>query len=128
MIHEILPPEKCAECKGCCFFDKDDAWEAPAPLLPEKDGVMVCCHLTESGCERKNRKPLECALYPFRVMKMGEHTVIALCRYCKAVTDLPLTRVLAFVDEKAAELFELAENNPQTVKEYNREYVILKTL
>ena len=126
MIHEILKTETCAKCKGCCVFDEHDKWEAPAALLPptvESNGLLLCVHLTESGCELGDNKPLECALYPFRIMQLYSHKVIALSSFCKAVTDLPLSEIIQFV-----------ENNYKTflstgiTKEYSKEYIILKVV
>ena len=122
MIYEILSAEQCAACKGCCFFDKDDAWESPAPLT-EKDGLLVCDYLKPDGCSLKSKKPVECAMYPFRVMQLGEHKVIAVCKYCKPVMDLPLSRLLEFIEEKQEQFL-----STKIVKEYNNEYVILKII
>jgi len=130
MIHEILTGKKCAECRGCCFFDKNDDWEIPASVTataanPDSD-LLICDFLTECGCSLKEEKPLECAIYPFRVMQLGGYRVIALCVYCKAVTELSLSRIVKFTEGKAEEFFALADKHPEIVKKYNPEYVILK--
>jgi len=126
MIQKILKAEKCAECKGCCFFDGDDAWESPCQLTMDnaKNGdYMVCVHLTPNGCSLGEGKPVECAMYPFRVMQLGEHKVIAVCKYCKPVMDLPLSRLVQFAEEMQPEFL-----SANVVKEYNGEYVILKII
>jgi len=124
MINEILSREMCAKCKGCCVFDDSDAWEAPAELLPTLTaGLSVCTHLTKNGCELGLNKPIECAMYPFRVMRMGEVKVIAVSKFCKAVTDLPLTKLLQFVESKQEEFLAA-----DVVRKYNDEYVILKVI
>ena len=131
MLHEILPPEKCANCKGCCYFDKEDAWEAPAPLqrpTEETNWHMNCVHLGEDGCVLGSDKPIECSMYPFRVMRFGLRNVIALCTYCTAVCELPLTHILRFVERKANQFVALAEDNPSIIKEYTDNYIILKVL
>jgi hypothetical protein len=122
MIKQLLSPETCAECCGCCVFDESDLWEAPAPTT-ESDGLFICDHLTKHGCELGDNKPLECAMYPFRVMRLGEHKVIAVCKFCQPVMDLPLTRLLRFVEEKQEEFLKV-----NIVKDYNPEYVILKVV
>jgi len=131
MIHEILSPEKCAACKGCCHFAEGEEWEAPAPLSPptaESRGCSVCVHLTENGCRLGQSKPLECSMYPFRVMQMGGSRLITLSKYCKPVTGLPLSCILQFAENKSAEFLALADSHPEIVKEYNGEYVILKVV
>ncbi|MCL1789304.1 MAG: hypothetical protein FWG33_03020 [Oscillospiraceae bacterium] len=127
MIQKLLPPEKCAECKGCCFFDKEDDWEIPGSVTAvSKNGMLVCDFLSEDGCSLKSNKPLECSLYPLRIMRFCEREVLALCRYCKIVTKLPLSSILDFTETQCGELFTLADQHPEIVKEYNREYIILK--
>jgi hypothetical protein len=131
MIHGILTSEQCAECKGCCVFDKNDVWELPASVTAaQKPGsdLLVCGFLTQNGCGLKSRKPLECALYPFRIMRLGEYMVIALCKYCKAVAELPLNRLTRFTQRKYGEFADLAKKHPEIVKEYNSEYIILKVI
>jgi hypothetical protein len=128
ITEKILTAEQCAECKGCCWFDEDE-WEAPEPLDSRPDSRSVCVHLTESGCALGRSKPLECSLYPFRVMQLGEYRVIALARYCKAVTDLPLSRLMEFVEELEPEL-ELPKllKAGLRIPNYDKDYVILRVI
>jgi Fe-S-cluster containining protein len=126
MIDELLSRQICAECKGCCVFDKNDIWEVQDKVpVTQKDGLFVCAHLTEKGCALGSDKPLECSLYPFRVMKTGNSQVIAVCKFCKAVTDLPLSKILQFTEEKHSEFYALARKFPEIVKEYKNEYIIV---
>jgi hypothetical protein len=131
MIHEILSTQDCAKCKGCCIFAKGEEWESPLTTLPmhgTSGDCMVCCRLTEHGCDLGQDKPVECAMYPFRIMRVGEHKAITLSRYCKPVTALPLSRLYRFADEKAEMFLQTADTHPEIVKEYNHEYVILKII
>ena len=129
MVHQLISAEECAECKGCCFFGKNDAWEIPSAVTVNGDeysaGLLYCDQLGHNGCLLGGNKPIECAMFPFRVMRLGEQTVIALARYCKPVMQLPLNRVARFASDKAEAFLALARKNPEIVKEYNREYIVL---
>jgi hypothetical protein len=61
-------------------------------------------------------------------MRLGEHTVIALSRFCKPIAGLSLLRLCEFAESKSAEFLSAAKSHPEIVKEYNREYVILKVI
>ena len=131
----ILPPHKCVECKGCCVFDKEDLWEidgivetVPGGIRSDNPQEFVCVHLGEDGCKLGENKPIECAVYPFRVMRFGNSEIIAVCKFCKAVMDLPLSRVVDFAESKADEFSKLSKANPHIIKEHNQEYVILGRL
>jgi len=130
MLQQILTKQNCAECKGCCFFDSDDCWELPQSVtaMTKDGGGLVCEHLTPDGCGLGDAKPAECALYPFRVMRLGDYRLIALSCYCEAVARLPLADIKRFVENKQGEILALADDNPEIVKEYNSEYIILKVV
>jgi len=85
--------------------------------------MSACTHLTERGCALGEGKPAECAMYPFRVMRLGQYKVIALCKYCKAVMDLPLSEIVQFAERKQEQFLSVG-----VVKEYNDEYIILKII
>jgi hypothetical protein len=67
-------------------------------------------------------------MYPFRVMSMGEQTLVAVSKFCKPVAEMSLLRLARFAERKSAEFLKLAECFPEIVKEYNDEYVILKVV
>ena len=127
MIQLLLSTQDCAGCKGCCNFYPNEIWEAPMPLSPPNEAnLSFCVHLNENGCKLGHNKPLECTMYPFRVMRLGGFRVLALSRFCKPIKRLPLNRIVQFAEDKSAEFFALADKHPEIVKEYSREYIILK--
>jgi len=123
MIKQFLNPSVCAECKGCCFFGAEDAWEMPLGFAPASEYCEAYC---ESGCSLGGGKPFECSLYPFRVMRFGERLVIAVARYCPETAKTPLQTLCEFADENAGAIFEEAARHPEIVKTYKDDYVILK--
>jgi hypothetical protein len=124
MVQQLLPREACAKCRGCCVFDEYDRWESPEELTATlTPGLYTCVHLGKNGCELGESKPAECAMYPFRIMRIGDSLAITVAKFCKPVTDLPLTRLLQFADEKQEQFL-----STDIIKDYNNEYVVLKII
>lgn len=154
MLSEILSPDKCAECRVCCVFDRSDAWEMPliTPELSEKlksnfphiklrkpfdnsrckvteaefdeNGLCACPMLTEKGCALGDDKPFDCRIWPFRVMKRGNLLLLTLSPVCEYVSSLSVKEVSRFVPKIAPKIFEEAERNPEMMKEYIEGYPI----
>jgi len=128
MIQEILSPQICAGCKGCCYFDENDRWEVPDSVtVTPKGGYLICDYLSGNGCTLGENKPPECAVYPFRIMRLGQYKVIALCKYCQPVMNLPLSRIIKFAEDRYED-FQDEFQKVNIIKEYNQEYIILKVL
>jgi hypothetical protein len=126
MLQELLSPQDCAACKGCCVFAQNEIWEAPETAFPlePRGECFACRHLTENGCAltEKNQKPPDCAMYPFRVMLLEGKKVIAVSKFCEPVNALPLSQLTEFAQAKSAQFLSA----DCAAKEYNHEYVILK--
>jgi len=130
MIKQFLSPSTCAACKGCCFFGLEDSWEMPLESAPssDKDEVAYCRAYSDSGCVLGGEKPFECALYPFRVMRLGERMVIAVAQYCPETAKAQLKTLCDFANENAAAMLEETARHPESVKPYKGDYVILKVI
>lgn len=154
MLTEILSRSRCAECRVCCVFDETDAWEMPliTPELAERlntgypdiklkqafenssckvtvpefneKGLFTCPLLTEKGCALGEQKPFDCRIWPFRVMKKGGLLLLTLSPVCEAVSGLTVSRICEFVPKIAPKIFEEAEKNPETVKDYIEGYPV----
>ena len=152
MLKEILSKESCANCRVCCIFDRDDCWEMPliAPELareitdkyPEvkmiptgenklckifdaeygQDGLTRCPMLTESGCALGDKKPFDCRIWPFRVMRKGNCLLLTLSPVCETVSALPTDKISQFADKIADKIFEEAKCNPEMIKDYVEGY------
>ena len=128
----------CADCRLCCNFYEHEMWEAPIigkEICYDERGLYFCPELGESGgassagCKLGVDKPFDCKIYPFRVMKLGAFTVIALSPLCKKVNEKPLSEIVDFVDSELAEKIKArVEKYPAQVKDYVNGYVILKVL
>lgn len=154
MLKEILSPESCAECRICCVFDAGDSWEMPLiePCLADEiqraypnvkmkeafkngrykifdaeyasDGLTRCPMLTEAGCALGDRKPFDCKIWPFRVMKKGGCLLLTLSPVCETVYRLPINKASDFAAKISSELFEEAMKNPEAIKEYVEGYAV----
>jgi hypothetical protein len=133
MLNRILTETDCAGCKLCCNFYEHEIWEAPIvahEIYYDEEGLYFCPELGENGCKLGDEKPFDCKLWPFRVMKLGEFTVIALSPLCKKVNDKPLSELAEFVNSQLADKIKarVLEFPAQSVKDYVKDYVILKIL
>lgn len=153
MLKKILSPETCGNCRVCCVFDRSDIWEIPliSPVLykniSEKhpklsmiprgnsyvfnmkfndDGLTYCPALSDTGCALGANKPFDCRIWPLRVMKKGENTVITLSPVCEHVSPNNKT-VKELAEELAPTIFEEADKNPDIIKDYIEGYPVLVT-
>jgi hypothetical protein len=153
MLSRILNEKDCAECKLCCGFYESEIWEVPviddelAAITSElydfefvdnrrvfkinynKKGLHLCPALSVNGCKLGLGKPFDCKLWPFRAMKLGELTVITLSPLCKKVNGKPLAELMEFVNSELADKIKArVQKYPEQVKEYVKDYPILKIL
>lgn len=153
MLEEILSKNDCAKCRVCCGFVESDKWEIPLifaenkPKIEEKTGislekrgseyvfpmtfdgekVVFCPASSENGCTLGELKPLDCAIWPFRVNSLGNFRVITVSPVCESVSKLPLKTLCDFLQKNgfAKRLFNLAEQHPDMIKPYISGYPIL---
>lgn len=153
MLGKILDKSSCAKCRVCCGFVEDDKWEIPLIFTEFRDAVekkigvkliprgsefvfdmkfngdmlVYCPAASESGCTLGELKPFDCMIWPFRVNRLGERRVITVSPVCKAVSDLPLSKIMEFInaDGFAERLFEESRKHPDMVKPYIDGYPIV---
>jgi hypothetical protein len=137
MLNRILTEADCARCKLCCNFYENELWEAPIigdEVCYDENGLYFCPELGESGCKLGRNKPFDCEIYPFRVMKLADYIVIALSPLCKKVNNMPLSELTAlFADDHTgspllAKIKAQVEKHPAQIKDYIKDYTILKVL
>lgn len=154
MLKKILSPSSCAECQWCCQFDESDIWEMPwlspeaaenirtelpgvrlkergrgfdfdTPINPESE-LAVCPALTKNGCMLGDKKPLDCRIWPFRIMKIADKTAITLSAGCPSVSRLSISAIKRFLDDGFAErVFAYARENPEAVHPYRDGYLVI---
>ena len=151
MLKEILSGKDCAECRVCCIFDRSDCWEVPLvePALAayisenypdvklkkvgncsvfdsefDEKGLTTCPMLSETGCRLGDKKPFDCRIWPFRVMRKDGLLMLTLSPVCGTVSRLPVEQVSAFAAKIADTIYKAAENNPEMIKDYIEGYPI----
>lgn len=151
MLKEILSGSDCAKCRVCCIFDRTDCWEIPLvePSLAEyikreypdvklenrgnnsvfasefdENGLTACPMLTEQGCKLGDKKPFDCMIWPFRVMRKEDLLLLTLSPVCETVSKLPVKRISDFAAKIADTVYKAAENDPEMVKDYIEGYPV----
>lgn len=154
MLKEILSGESCAKCRVCCIFDRDDCWEMPlieADLAAEiekdfpeakmksigenkvckvfetdydSEGLSRCPMLTETGCRLGDKKPFDCRIWPFRIMRKNDCLLLTLSPVCETVSSLPVDKITEFAGKISDKLFEEAKRNPEMIKDYIEGYPV----
>ncbi len=149
MLKNILSGKTCAQCRYCCLFDDDDLGrEAPfltdefrkmlseeypdAETMPvgnyetlkmtkqENTGLYPCSMLTDKGCALGDKKPFDCRIWPFRIMRIGGALGLVLMPDCGGMGGKTVNEIRAFLNKEqlAEKIFDYAEKNPGAVKPY----------
>ena len=87
--------------------------------------LFRCPALGADGCVLGGERPLDCRLYPFRIMSRGGERILAVAKDCRAgITDKQLNE---FVREKDLfrEMLQLADSGEINVVEYDETYFII---
>ena len=76
-----------------------------------------------------SEKPIDCKIWPLRIMNKGDKTVIALTPTCPEINKLPLDTVRELVKSGLGKVIEEeAEKNPDMIKEYRDGFPVLTEL
>ena len=154
MLKNILSSSDCADCRICCVFDRYDLWETPAipetmkdaleeldpsvefiakdgsyrfKMVEDSEGLYYCPMLTETGCKLGDSKPMECRIWPFRLMRLGDFLVIAMASICPTMYKKSLKRLVEELDSGLADIiYQEGEKFPEIIKDYCEGYPILK--
>lgn len=154
MLTKILSRNSCAKCRLCCVFDRYDLWETPSienelreyiksniadniEYTPKgdmwlfkmkeskEDGLYRCPMLKDTGCILGEKKPFECAIWPYRIMEVQGRRAISIAPICDSINALPLSTLLSFAKEIAPRIFAYADIHPDIIKPYDGTYPVL---
>ena len=153
IFSEIFNKNICKECKMCCKFGEDDLWDLPQFTCDEKNRLSlkhpnvkyklynnmyipitivrshhhVCPFLDETtGCIIQNEKPIDCALWPFYIMKIGEDLVLAQDLNCPAIENCTIEQIYKCLSKVFLDILDIYMANPEYIKEYKTDFRIWK--
>ena len=116
-MKQFVPSGYCLKCLGCCRFSENPTiWASPGCRLVESKGGYCCEHLNEKDnrCAVYSKRPLDCRLYPFLLVKRN------------GVLSLGLHKSCLFIEEKRPDIKEYADylkkalNRPRAVAEIGK--------
>ncbi len=94
-----------------------------------EDEEAACAFLdSDKGCVLSDEdKPLDCKIWPLRIMKKGDEVVIALTPTCPAINKYPLEVMKKLVNDGLGDkIYEYAKSHPYIIKEYREGFPVLK--
>lgn len=114
---DILPSQQFIENKNCYLLK----------LKREPDEDLYYCTMLdkEKGCKLGDQKPFDCRIWPFRIMELDGHRVIALSPVCKTMFSKSIESLTEYAKKLSQEIFKYADRYPEIVKKYNNSYPIL---
>lgn len=95
----------------------DSEEEAPCPFLDARSGCVL----------PREEKPFDCAIWPFRAMRRGKQTVVALTPTCPAINARPPEELAHLVHDGGLgeKIMARAKKHPDMVKEYRAGFPII---
>jgi hypothetical protein len=120
-ISEKFPETRFTEHSGYSQFVLD-------PLRTDSSGEFYACPmLTETGCALGSDKPFECAVWPYRLMRLDGKFVISVSALCKPMMRNSLEKITdTLQDGLETALINNAVKNPAMIKKYTDGYPIIK--
>lgn len=127
MLRSVLSPDTCADCRNCCIFEVQSAWELPTfsaeavALLQDPEAYEInkegaryritlpydgtgaaqrCPFLDpQSGCTLPaSAKPFACSLWPVRLMRDADgRPAPAVYQGCPGMPDSAITALKALL-------------------------------
>ena len=130
-----MPSGYCLRCLGCCRFSANPTiWATPACRLVESSAGYRCEHLNEndSRCAIYSKRPLDCRLYPFLLVKRNGSLSLGLHKSCFFVEEKrPNIREYAGYLKKALsrpEAISELGKNPEICADYRENVEIVVDL
>ncbi|GHV46299.1 hypothetical protein FACS189499_01150 [Clostridia bacterium] len=151
-VADLFSGEVCAECRYCCFFSEDDIWELPVisddalRVLDGKPGfsgdvsysysdgkrffspvyndehLFRCPALGGNGCVLGDERPLDCRLYPFRIVLRGGERFLAIAKDCRSGIDDAELAEFILKKNLSREMLRLADSGEINVVDYDEKY------
>ena len=135
MLKQFIPSDYCLKCLGCCRFAQNPTiWAPQGCKLIQNNNSYICeqLNLKNNRCEIYRKRPLDCRLYPFLLVKRNHLLQLGLHKSCCFIEenkpDSGIVREYADYlkrrlngEEYIAEL----RKNPQIAADYQEDVEIL---
>lgn len=85
MLKQFVPSEYCLKCLGCCRFAQNPTiWAPRGCRLIENNSGYICERLSlkDNRCRIYNRRPLDCRIYPFLLVRKNRSLLLGLHKSC----------------------------------------------
>lgn len=153
MLKQLLSISECTECKICCKFEEDELIDAPTFTKQEKEYVLskineniefirkgevfqivlipynnkyICPLLKSNGCILKEKKPFDCASWPFYLMKDKQSYLIAMSPDCPAIRNKTKTILQEYIKNNFLDAAnEIINYYPDMITDYSRNMEVL---
>ena len=86
------------------------------------------CWFNKEGCALSPEdKPFDCAVWPFRIMRRGNETMITLDGDCPALAKAEPEKVRSFLKEELSDrIWAYISDHPEAVQDYRDHYKIVE--
>lgn len=138
MLKQLIPSSYCLKCLGCCRFPESPTIWSPAECALIKDnGGYVCGRLNreDNRCKIYSRRPLDCQLYPFLLVKRNGNLSLGLHKSCcfiqeKRLTASDASRYADYLKRKlqTPQCISLIGKNPRIAADYQEDVEIVGDL
>lgn len=153
MIGAVLERETCKVCRNCCWYTDIDVWDAPGFTKNElerarklvtnpvyKDHGLfffkmnkceekyICPLLSETGCLLGLKKPFKCAIWPFYVVRIGDHIALAVSNECPSVYQLSNEELLIRLGGVIAQIAIRIKDAPELIEPFRDHFRVVTEL
>lgn len=134
-MKQFAPSGYCLRCLGCCRFSENPTiWASAGCRLVESGGGYRCEYLNkkDNRCAIYSKRPLDCRLYPFLLVKRNGSLSLGLHKSCLFVED-KRPNIREYVDylKKALsrpEAISELRKNPEICADYRENVEIVSRL
>lgn len=128
---EILPEIKkiCPEAKFKSLTETTVTQELADLYKTDDAKEIVLCYFNKNGYILPDQlKPFECKIWPFRIMRKDNKTVMALSTSCPTINMCTDDEIKATIENLSDNLRKYVRIYPETIKEYHEGYKIISSL
>lgn len=154
ILINLLNQNDCIKCKNCCKFTNNYLWDLPRFTLGEKESlslqypdiefqrsnetyvpktniildVWTCPFLKNNvGCILADKKPIDCALWPFYIMQNEDLLMLTQDLSCPLLNNTTIGQIEKSLMGVLTNLLNFYLNNSDYIQPYDNNYFIWKS-